>query len=50
MLRTVLTAVILTAAPLAAAAECSSQHQQAMSCADGLVWDSETKRCTKVTG
>lgn len=50
MIKTILTAVVLTAAPLAAVAECSSKHQQAMSCADGTVWDAETKSCTKVTG
>ncbi|MYM54193.1 carbohydrate-binding module family 14 protein [Thalassovita mangrovi] len=50
MIKTILTAVILTAAPLAASAQCTKDHQQAMSCADGTVWDAETKSCTKVTG
>ncbi|MBR9651754.1 carbohydrate-binding module family 14 protein [Thalassovita aquimarina] len=50
MIKIVLTAVVLTAAPLAAFAQCSRDHQQVMSCADGTVWDAESKSCTKVTG
>lgn len=50
MLKIALTTIILTLAPLTAFAECFGDHQQAMSCADGAVWDSETKSCIKVTG
>ncbi|WP_319823854.1 hypothetical protein [Thalassovita sp.] len=50
MIRTVLTALILSAAPVAALAECFSDHQQAMSCADGKVWDQDSKSCIATTG
>ena len=50
MFRTFLTTLVLIAAPLAAVAECSSRHQQAMSCVQGMVWDDETKSCIKITG
>lgn len=49
MIRTILTALIL-AAPLSAQAECPYDHQQAMSCADGKVWDKDSKTCTAATG
>lgn len=48
MIRTVLTTLIL-ATPLAAQAECPRDHQ-AMSCADGKVWDKDSKTCTAATG
>ncbi len=50
MIRTVLTALLLSAAPMAAFAECAFDHQQAMSCANGLVWDKESKSCIATTG
>lgn len=50
MIRTVLIALSLTTAPLTALAECPYDHQQAMSCADGKVWDKDSKSCTSATG
>jgi hypothetical protein len=50
MIRTVFAALVLALAPALASAECSSQHQQAMSCADGMIWDKESKSCTSATG
>lgn len=49
MIRLVLTALFL-ATPLAAAAQCPHDHDQAMSCADGKVWDKDSKSCTAPTG
>ena len=45
-LKTVFAALALTLAPMMVSAACSSSHQ-AMSCADGMIWDSETRSCTK---
>ena len=50
MIRTVLAALVLATAPALAIAECSRGHQQAMSCADGMIWDKEAKSCTSATG
>lgn len=44
MLKTLLTAAILAAAPVFAAAQCS-HSQQAMTCTDGFVYDDETGAC-----
>lgn len=49
MIRTLLTALVLTT-PVAALAECPHDHQQAMSCADGKIWDKDSKTCTAATG
>lgn len=45
-LKTLFAALALTLAPMVASAMCSSTDQ-AMSCADGMIWDSETRSCTK---
>lgn len=51
MLKTLLAAAALTMTPVIAAATCSAHKDQAMSCADGTVWDSETSSCVQqVTG
>jgi hypothetical protein len=50
MISTVLAALVLATAPALAIAECSRGHQQAMSCADGMIWDKESKSCTSATG
>lgn len=50
MTRTILIALCLITAPLAALANCPYDHQQAMSCADGTVWDKDSKSCTSATG
>ena len=44
-LKTALAALALTLAPVMVSAACPSGHQ-AMSCAEGMVWDSETRSCT----
>lgn len=44
MLKTLLTAAVLVATPFVAAAQCS-HSQQAMTCADGFVYDAETGTC-----
>lgn len=38
----------LLAMPALAGAACLHDQQQAMSCADGLVWDPETRACIPV--
>ncbi|SEQ65300.1 adenylosuccinate lyase [Thalassovita taeanensis] len=50
MFKIVLTALALSAAPALAIAECSAGHQQALSCASGTVWDSQSGSCKKLTG
>jgi hypothetical protein len=45
-LKTAFAALALTLAPMMVSAACSSSHQ-AMSCAEGMVWDSATSSCTK---
>ncbi|MDF1801534.1 hypothetical protein [Thalassovita sp.] len=49
MIRTLVTALLL-ATPMAAAAQCPHDYDQAMSCADGKVWDKNSKTCTSATG
>ncbi|GGL63685.1 hypothetical protein [Wenxinia marina] len=44
MVRTILTAAILSALPILAVAECGHERQ-AMSCAEGMVLDQETGTC-----
>ena len=49
MIRTLFAALVLTATPLAASAECSRAHQAAMSCPAGQVWDKDAKSCVMQT-
>ncbi len=43
--------IALTALPAAGYAMCSDKSHQAMSCADGAVWDASSQTCIKqVTG
>lgn len=46
-LRVTLAALVLAATPGLAAAMCSDMKpaQTAMSCADGMIWDSQTRTC-----
>lgn len=44
MLKTLLTAAILAVTPIVAAAMCG-HDQQAMTCAEGFVYDAETGTC-----
>jgi hypothetical protein len=48
--KTLAVALVLTLAPtLSFAMGCSGyKHQQAMSCADGTVYDADTQSCVKV--
>ncbi|MBP0481785.1 carbohydrate-binding module family 14 protein [Sagittula salina] len=48
MTRTIFTALILTLAPLAASA-CPFHDAQAMSCAEGTVFDADSKSCKVVS-
>jgi hypothetical protein len=50
--KTILAALALTLTPGLAMAMCSDRHvTTTMNCADGMVWDSETRTCTSpVTG
>ena len=38
----------LVSSPFAAWAQCSHVEQQAMSCAEGLIWDPETDTCLPI--
>ena len=45
-IKTTLAVLALMCAPsLALAMGCSSQHEQAMSCSEGSVWDAESRSC-----
>lgn len=46
-MKIILTAVILSAAPVLAMAQCAGEHsdQQAMSCVTGTHWDQESQSC-----
>lgn len=50
-LKTIVAALILSAAPFAAFAQCShgQAEQQVMSCAEGLQFDVETGTCVPIT-
>ncbi|MDF1729114.1 MAG: hypothetical protein P1U53_15340 [Sulfitobacter sp.] len=49
-IKTLVIAAALTALPtLSLAAGCSYSKQQAMSCAEGSTYDSETKACVPMT-
>lgn len=41
-------ALALAASPFAAWAQCSGSNDQAMSCAEGSMWDQETGTCVPV--
>lgn len=45
MMKTLLVAVTLAAAPLSAFAMCSENSHQAMSCSEGTVWDAQSQTC-----
>ncbi|MGP1356347.1 hypothetical protein [Roseicyclus sp.] len=49
-IKTLLAALVLTAAPGLAMAECSwgANHQTTMSCAEGSTWDATTQACVPV--
>ena len=51
-MKVLLVAVAMVALPTLSYAACSGYgHQEAaMTCADGLVWDSETRTCVTVSG
>lgn len=49
-IKTLLTAAALAVAPAFAFAACGGHSQQAMSCADGLVYDTESGTCKVVSG
>ena len=46
-LKIALTAFVLAALPAASFALCPYSHQQAQSCAEGLVWDAESQSCVQ---
>lgn len=45
--KTALAALALITLPALASAMCSDKSHQAMSCAEGMVWDAATSSCTK---
>lgn len=49
-IKTLLAALVLTAAPGLAMAECSwgSNHEVTMSCSEGMTWDAGTQTCVPV--
>jgi hypothetical protein len=49
-IKTLLAALVLTAAPGLAMADCSwgKSEQVTMSCADGMMWDGESATCVPV--
>lgn len=47
--RTFLVALALVAAPTLAAANCVGHTAQTMSCAEGEVWDTQTRSCVPST-
>jgi hypothetical protein len=50
-IKTILAAAALVAVPAIASAGCGWHSQQAMSCADGMVYDAATQSCVEqVTG
>ncbi|MFP4274559.1 MAG: hypothetical protein ACLFRU_05975 [Paracoccaceae bacterium] len=50
-IKTILAAAALVAVPAIASAGCGWHERQAMSCADGLVYDAEKQACVEqVTG
>ena len=51
-IKTIFAAAVFTLAPMLAFAQCSSSHieMQAMTCAEGTVYDPESNTCQVVTG
>ena len=47
MMKTTLAALALALMPALASAMCSDKSHQAMSCADGTVWDAASNSCVK---
>lgn len=45
--KTALVAIALATLPAIASAECSWSHQQAQSCAQGTVWDADSRTCVE---
>ena len=49
--KTLLVALALAAAPTLSFAMCTyGEHQASLSCAEGTVWDAETRTCVQPTG
>lgn len=48
--KALLAAAVLAFAPIAATAACSGYSHQAMSCADGMIYDEGSKSCKTVSG
>lgn len=46
-IKTILTALTLGLMPLGAFAMCSGKSHQAMSCAEGTVWDAASESCVQ---
>lgn len=46
-IKTILAALALTVLPAVSYAACSGKSHQAMSCAEGSVWDADTRTCVK---
>jgi len=46
-MKTALAILALASFPAFAQAMCSDKSHQAMSCAEGMVWDAQTGSCTK---
>ena len=46
-MKTILTAFTIALMPMSAFAMCSGKSHQAMSCAEGTVWDIESQSCVK---
>jgi len=49
-MKTIIAAAALSLSPMLAFAYCSGHQQQAMTCAEGSVYDPETNTCQVVTG
>ena len=47
-MKSILLALAVLSIPAAAIAACSSQGDQAMSCAQGTIWDDATRTCEPV--
>ena len=46
-IKTLLAAAALSLVPAVSMAMCAGKSHQAMSCADGMVWDSEQQTCVE---
>ena len=47
LIKTAFTALALTVLPAISFAQCAGKSHQAMSCAEGTVWDSDTRTCVE---